>query len=469
MGPVPGAYLLGRKKMSKSLRRAASNTTLQVVLALAFGILLGVSAPSFATSMQLLSDLFIKLIKMVIPPIAFLTIVIGIAEMRDLRRLGSVGGRALIYFEVVSTLALIVGLVVMNVVRPGDGFDRAAIGGQAIDVSKYAAVPMGKYMSDFASGIVPDNAVAAFAKGDLLQIVFFAVLFGCAAVLIGDRAKPFVGIANSVNDILFKIVGMIMRLAPIGAFGAMAFTVGRYGVGSILVLGHMLIAVYLTCALFIFGILGGIARFFGFSLFRFIRYIADEVLVVFGTCSSESVLPRLLDKLTHLGCSRSSVGLVLPVGYSFNADGTAIYLSMASLFIAQAYGIHMSVMEQFGLLLLLLITSKGSGSVAGSGFVVLAATLSATHILPVEGLMLLIGIDRFMSEARSVTNIIGNALATVVVAKASGDFDPVVADAVYAETFGDGVAFQTGNPGKRDSRGAVPGIEAVEPRLEEPA
>ena len=427
--------------MSKMLRKAASHTTAQVVLALALGILLGFCAPSLGTSMQVLSDLFIKLIKMVIPPIAFLTIVIGIAEMRDLRRLGKVGGRALIYFEIVSTLALIIGLIVMNVVRPGDGFDRGAIGGQAVDIAKYAATPMGTYMSDFAVGIVPDNAVAAFAKGDLLQIVFFAVLFGCAAVLVGDRAKPFVEIAHSANDILFKIVGMIMRLAPVGAFGAMAFTVGRYGIGSILVLGHMLIAIYLTCALFIFGVLGAIARYYGFSLIRFIRFIADEVLVVLGTCSSESVLPRLIDKLTRLGCSRSSVGLVLPVGYSFNADGTAIYLSMAALFIAQAYGIDMSLGQQFGLLLLLLITSKGSGSVAGSGFVVLAATLSATHVLPVEGLMLLIGIDRFMSEARSVTNIIGNALATVVVAKSSGDFDPAVAEATYAETFGKGVHF----------------------------
>jgi aerobic C4-dicarboxylate transport protein len=427
--------------MSKMLRKAASHTTAQVVLALALGILLGFCAPSLGTSMQVLSDLFIKLIKMVIPPIAFLTIVIGIAEMRDLRRLGTVGGRALVYFEIVSTSALVIGLIVMNIVRPGDGFDRGAIGGQAIDITKYAATPMGTYMSDFAVGIVPDNAVAAFAKGDLLQIVFFAVLFGCAAVLVGDRAKPFVEIAHSANDILFKIVGMIMRLAPVGAFGAMAFTVGRYGIGSILVLGHMLIAIYLTCALFIFGVLGTIARYYGFSLIRFIRFIADEVLVVLGTCSSESVLPRLIDKLTRLGCSRSSVGLVLPVGYSFNADGTAIYLSMAALFIAQAYGIDMSLSQQFGLLLLLLITSKGSGSVAGSGFVVLAATLSATHVLPVEGLMLLIGIDRFMSEARSVTNIIGNALATVVVAKSSGDFDPAVAEATYAETFGKGVHF----------------------------
>jgi aerobic C4-dicarboxylate transport protein len=428
--------------MGAAIRRVALSTTGQVVVALLAGILLGVVEPALATSMQAFSDIFIKLIKMVIPPIAFLTIVIGIAEIRDLRRLGSVGGRALIYFEIVSTLALIVGLIVMNVIRPGDGFDRSAVGGQAVDVAKYASAPIGKYMSDFALGIVPDNAVAAFAKGDLLQIVFFAILFGCAAVLLGERANPFVAVAHATNDILFKIVGMIMRLAPLGAFGAMAFTVGKYGIGSIVVLGHMLLAVYVTCAIFIFGVLGLIARAYGFSLPRFIRFIAEEVLVVFGTCSSESVLPRLLVKLNALGCSRSTVGLVLPIGYSFNADGTAIYLSMAALFIAQAYGIDMTLSQQIGLLLLLLVTSKGSGSVAGSGFVVLAATLSATHILPVEGLALLIGIDRFMSEARSVTNIIGNALAAVVVAKASGEFDISAANAAYEDAFGSGVKFQ---------------------------
>ncbi|MEH2487746.1 C4-dicarboxylate transporter DctA [Bradyrhizobium sp. AZCC 2230] len=427
--------------MTTLLRRLSKNLTVQVLLALLLGATLGVLWPAVGTSMQMLSDIFIKLIKMVIPPIAFLTIVVGIAEVRDLRRLGRVGGQALIYFEVVSTIALVVGMIVMNVLRPGAGFDRAAIGSQAVDVSKYKAAPVGSYFFDFLSGIVPDNAVAAFAKGDLLQIVFFGVLFGCAAVLVGDRARPFVLVAQSANDILFNIVGMIMRLAPIGAFGAMAFTVGRYGLGSILVLGHMLVAVYATCIIFMFVVLGAVARLNGFSFVRFLRYMADEALIVLGTCSSESVLPRLMDKLTQLGCSRSSVGLVLPIGYSFNADGTAIYLSMAALFIAQAYGIEMTVLQQIGLLLLLLITSKGSGSVAGSGFVVLAATLSATHVLPVEGLALLIGIDRFMSEARSVTNIIGNGVATVVVSKMSAEFDPVQADSAYAQRFGAGVKF----------------------------
>lgn len=403
--------------MPTLLRRSLGNLTAQVVLALLLGVAVGLLWPTVGVSMQMLSDIFIKLIKMVIPPIAFLTIVIGIAEVRDLRRLGRVGGQALIYFEVVSTIALIVGLIVMNVLKPGAGFDRSTISSQAVDISKYKGGAVGSYFFDFLSGIVPDNAVAAFAKGDLLQIVFFGLLFGCAAVLVGDRARPFVALAQSVNDILFKIVGLIMRLAPIGAFGAMAFTVGRYGIGSILVLGHMLFAVYTTCFIFMFVVLGAICRLSGFSFTRFLRFMADEALIVLGTCSSESVLPRLMDKFAHLGCSRSSVGLVLPIGYSFNADGTAIYLSMASLFIAQAYGIEMSLLQQIGLLLLLVVTSKGSGSVAGSGFVVLAATLSATHVLPVEGLMLLIGIDRFMSEARSVTNIIGNGVATVVVSK----------------------------------------------------
>ncbi|MCA6100079.1 C4-dicarboxylate transporter DctA [Bradyrhizobium australafricanum] len=427
--------------MSILLRKFSNNLTAQVVLALLLGATVGALWPGIGASMQMLSDIFIKLIKMVIPPIAFLTIVIGIAEVRDLRRLGRVGGQALIYFEVASTIALIVGLIVMNVLKPGAGFDRAAVGSQAIDISKYKAAPVGSYFFNFLSGIVPDNAIAAFAKGDLLQIVFFGVLFGCAAVLVGERARPFVLLAQSANDILFKIVGMIMRLAPVGAFGAMAFTVGRYGIGSILVLGHMLIAVYATCIIFLFVVLGAVARLNGFSFTRFLRFMSDEALIVLGTCSSESVLPRLMDKLERLGCTRSSVGLVLPVGYSFNADGTAIYLSMAALFIAQAYGIEMSLAQQCGLLLLLLITSKGSGSVAGSGFVVLAATLSATHVLPVEGLALLIGIDRFMSEARSVTNIIGNGVATVVVSKMSGEFDPVQADAAYAERFGAGVKF----------------------------
>ncbi|UPK37222.1 C4-dicarboxylate transporter DctA [Bradyrhizobium sp. 186] len=427
--------------MTTLLRSLSKNLTVQVLLALLLGAALGVLWPAVGVSMQMLSDIFIKLIKMVIPPIAFLTIVIGVAEVRDLRRLGRVGGQALIYFEVVSTIALVVGMIVMNVLKPGAGFDKAAVGSQAVDISKYKAAPVGSYFFDFLSGIVPDNAVAAFAKGDLLQIVFFGVLFGCAAVLVGDRARPFVLVAQSANDILFKIVGMIMRLAPIGAFGAMAFTVGRYGLGSILVLGHMLVAVYATCIIFMFVVLGAVARLNGFSFVRFLRYMADEALIVLGTCSSESVLPRLMDKLSQLGCSRSSVGLVLPIGYSFNADGTAIYLSMAALFIAQAYGIEMTVLQQIGLLLLLLITSKGSGSVAGSGFVVLAATLSATHVLPVEGLALLIGIDRFMSEARSVTNIIGNGVATVVVSKMSAEFDPAQADSAYAQRFGAGVKF----------------------------
>lgn len=446
--------------MLHAIRRTSSNLTLQVVVALFAGAALGVLWPSFAVSLQALSDTFIKLIKMVIPPIAFLTIVIGIAEVSDLKKVGRIGGSALLYFEVASTLALIIGLIVVNLVRPGDGFDRSRVGAVAVDVTKYASASADRYMVDLLSNIVPDNAVAAFAKGDLLQIVFFAIAFGCAAVLIGERAKPFVVVAQAANDILFQLVALIMRLAPLGAFGAMAFTVGRYGVGSILVLGHMLLSVYLTCALFVAVVLGAIARAYGFSLFRFIRYIGAEVLVVLGTCSSESVLPRLMTKLQRLGCSKSSVGLVLPVGYSFNADGTAIYLSMASLFIAQAYGIDMSFGQQLGLLLLLLVTSKGSGSVAGSGFVVLAATLSATHVLPVEGLLLIIGIDRFMSEARSVTNIIGNSLATVVVAKMSGEFDPAAAEAAYAEAFGPDVPFQQG----RSRRPA-----AVSPPVDGPA
>ena len=428
--------------MRMNLRSLVMNVTFQVIVCLCLGVLLGQVFPAAGQAMQVFSDLFIRLIRMVIPPIAFFTIVIGLAEIRDLKQLGQIGGRALLYFEVVSTLALVVGLIVMNIIKPGAGFDRSHITGSMPNLSQYTSIPMGKYMGDFFMNIIPDNAVAAFAKGDLLQIVFFGILFGCAAVLIGDAAKPLIGVAKSANDILFKIVGMIMRLAPLGAFGAMAFTVGKFGIGSILVLGNMLAAVYITSILFVVVVLGSVSRLYGFSILRFIRFIGEETLIVFGTCSSETVLPRLLTKLNRLGVSRSCVGLVLPVGYSFNADGTALYLSMAALFIAQAYGIDMSVWQQLGLLFLLVVTSKGSGSVAGSGFVVLAATLSATHILPVEGLLLLIGIDRFMSEARSVTNIIGNSLASVIVAKMSGEFDPAAAEDTYAEAFGPGVRFQ---------------------------
>ena len=428
--------------MGMKLKSLIKNVTFQVIVCLCLGVLLGHFSPAAGQAMQVFSDLFIRLIRMVIPPIAFFTIVIGLAEIRDLKQLGQIGGRALIYFEVVSTLALVVGLIVMSIIKPGVGFDRSHIAGPMPNLSQYTSVPMGTYMGDFFLNIVPDNAVAAFAKGDLLQIVFFGILFGCAAVLIGDDAKPVIGVAKSATEILFKIVGLIMRLAPLGAFGAMAFTVGKFGVGSILVLGNMLAAVYITSTLFVVVVLGSVSRLYGFSILRFIRFIGDETLIVFGTCSSETVLPRLLTKLNRLGVSRSCVGLVLPVGYSFNADGTALYLSMAALFIAQAYGIDLSLWQQLGLLFLLVVTSKGSGSVAGSGFVVLAATLSATHILPVEGLLLLIGVDRFMSEARSVTNVIGNSLASVIVAKMSGEFDPAAAEGAYAEAFGPGIRFQ---------------------------
>ena len=442
--------------MPIAIRRRFSGLTAQVITALIAGAALGVVWPDLAVSMQVVSDTFIKLIKMVIPPIAFITIFVGIAEVSDLKKVGRVGGCALLYFETVSTLALIIGMVVVNVIRPGDGFDRGRVGAPTVDLSKYTGTPAGKYMSEILTNIVPDNAVAAFAKGDLLQIVFFAVVFGCAAVLVGKRAQPFVVVAQAANDVLFQLVAMIMRLAPLGAFGAMAFTVGRYGIGSILALGYLLLGVYITCALFVVVVLGAIARAYGFSLFRFIRYVGEEVLIVFATCSSESVLPRLMTKLNRLGCSKPSVGLVLPTGYSFNADGNAIYYSMGALFIAQAYGIDMGLGQQLSLLLLLLVTSKGSGSVAGSGFVVLAATLSATHILPVEGLLLIVGIDRLMSEARTVTNIIGNSLATVVVAKMSGEFDPAAAEIAYAEAFGPGVPFHLSRSRRHAATGAQP-------------
>lgn len=422
-------------------RRWYGNLTVQVVLAILLGIATGHLAPAFGQAMQPLGDLFIRLIKMVVAPIAFLTIVSGIAAIGDLRRVGRIGGMALLYFELVTTLALGIGVVVMNLLRPGDGFDRAAFGAGAVDVTKYSQMAGEHYMLDFLTHLVPDNIVAAFAKGDLLQIVLFGILFGCAAALAGDRVKPALDAMHALADILFKIIALIMRLAPIGAYGAMAFAVSKYGLGSVLVLGKLMMAVYVTCALFVFVVLNAIARMCGFSLLRFLRFVGQEIMIVFGTASSESVLPRLMARLERLGCSSPTVGLVLPTGYSFNMDGTSIYLSMAALFIAQAYGIDLSLGQQIGLLVLLMVTSKGAGAVAGAGFVTLAATLSATHALPVEGLALLIGVDRFMAEARSVTNIVGNSLATVVVAKMCGEFDETAADAAYREHFGDDARF----------------------------
>jgi aerobic C4-dicarboxylate transport protein len=403
------------------LPRIARNLTAQVLFAVACGVTLGVVAPDAAKTLKPLGDTFINLVKMVITPIIFLTIVHGIASMADLRKLGRVGGKALLYFEIVSTLALAIGLVVVNLTKPGNGIDASAI--RAGDVSAYAKTGAGQSTLEFLLHIVPSNVVAAFASGELLPVVFFSVLFGVALTAVGDAGRDIADLLVRLQAVFFKIVAIVMLVAPIGAFGAMAYTIGTFGLASLLPLARLMLDVYITMALFIFIVLGLICRAFGFRLLKFLRYIREEILLVLGTSSSEAALPRMLEKLERYGCAKPVVGLVIPTGYSFNLDGTSIYLSMAAIFIAQVYRVDLTIGEQLGLLGILMLTSKGAAGVTGSGFIVLASTLAATRTVPVEGVALLLGVDRFMSEARAITNLIGNGVATLVVARSEGAFD----------------------------------------------
>jgi aerobic C4-dicarboxylate transport protein len=405
---------------SPRLARLGSNLTVRVLVAIALGALVGALWPDAGRALKPVGDTFVNLVRMVIAPVIFLTIVGGVAHTTDLKRVGRVGLKALIYFEVVTTFALAIGLVVMNVLRPGEGIDatRVATG----DVSAFAAQGKELRFVDFLTHIVPSSVVGAFAQGEILQVVFFSVLFGVALASLGPAGRPVVRMLDRLMQVFFRIVGLVMVVAPIGAFGAMAYTIGNFGVASLLTLGRLMACVYATMALFIFVVLNLIARFAGFSLFRLLAFIKDEILIVLGTSSSEAVLPRMLDKMERFGCARPVVALVIPAGYSFNLDGTSIYLSMATLFIAQAYGVHLSLGQQLGVLGVLMITSKGAAGVTGSGFIVLASTLAALRVLPVEGVALVLGVDRFMSEARSITNLIGNAVATVVIAKSEGAF-----------------------------------------------
>ncbi|MES2536263.1 MAG: dicarboxylate/amino acid:cation symporter [Pseudomonadota bacterium] len=397
----------------------------QVLVAIFIGVLLGYFYPETGAAMKPLGDAFIKLIKMIIAPIIFCTVVVGIAGMEDMKKVGKTGGLALLYFEVVSTIALIVGLIVVNVVQPGAGMN---VDPSSLDTKAVAAYTgPGKMQSttDFFLNIIPSTVVDAFAKGEILQVLLFSVLFGFALHRFGGRGTLVFDVIEKTSHVLFSIVGIIMKFAPIGAFGAMAFTIGRYGLGSLLSLGKLMGTFYLTCLIFIFVVLGAIARLHRFSIWKFIKYIKEELLIVLGTSSSESVLPRMMAKLENLGAKKSVVGLVIPTGYSFNLDGTSIYLTMAAVFIAQATNTPLSLGQQITLLAVLLLTSKGAAGITGSGFIVLAATLSAVGGVPVAGLALILGIDRFMSEARALTNLIGNGVATVVVAKWTGDIDNV--------------------------------------------
>ncbi|MEH8183163.1 dicarboxylate/amino acid:cation symporter [Aeromonas allosaccharophila] len=411
-------------------KKVFSSLYFQVLLAITLGVFLGHVYPELGANMKPLGDGFVKLIKMIIAPVIFCTVVTGIAGMESMKAVGKTGAIALIYFEVVSTIALIIGLCVVNLLQPGGGMniDPAALDASAI--SAYAEQAKSQGIIAFLLDIIPGSVIGAFASGNILQVLLFAVLFGFSLHHIGEKGQIIFGVIDSFSKVIFGIINMIMRLAPIGAFGAMAFTIGKYGVGPLVQLGQLIACFYLTCLFFIFIVLGSIAKASGFSILRFISYIREELLIVLGTSSSESVLPRMLDKMEKLGCQKSVVGLVIPTGYSFNLDGTSIYLTMAAIFIAQATNTPLDLFQQITLLVVLLISSKGAAGVTGSGFIVLAATISAVGHLPLAGLALILGIDRFMSEARALTNLIGNGVATVVVAKYCKQLDEKKMDAV---------------------------------------
>jgi aerobic C4-dicarboxylate transport protein len=395
----------------------------QVIVAIVIGVLLGHFFPDAGAAMKPLGDGFIRLIKMIIAPIIFCTVVVGIAGMEDMKKVGKTGGYALLYFEIVSTIALIVGLVIVNLVRPGAGMNIDPATLDTKGIAAYTKPGQMQSTTDFLLNVIPSTVVDAFAKGEILQVLLFSVMFGFALHKFGGRGTLVFDMIEKTSHVLFAIVGIIMKVAPIGAFGAMAFTIGRYGVGSLVSLGKLMGTFYATCLVFILVVLGIIARIHGFSILKFIRYIKEELLIVLGTSSSESVLPRMMAKMENLGVKKSTVGLVIPTGYSFNLDGTSIYLTMAAVFIAQATNTPMTLTQQLTLLAVLLLTSKGAAGVTGSGFIVLAATLSAVGQVPVAGLALILGIDRFMSEARALTNLIGNGVATVVVGKWCGELD----------------------------------------------
>jgi aerobic C4-dicarboxylate transport protein len=404
-------------------KRIFSSLYVQVITAIVIGVILGHFYPHTGEQMKPLGDAFIKLIKMIIAPIIFCTVVVGIAGMEDMKKVGKTGGLALLYFEIVSSIALVVGLVIVNLVAPGAGMNVDAATLDTKGIAAYTDPAKMQGTVEFLLAIIPNTVVDAFAKGEMLQVLLIAMLFGFALHRFGGRGTMVFDLVEKLSHVLFTIVGYIMKLAPIGAFGAMAFTIGKYGVGSLLSLGKLMGTFYATCLIFIFVVLGTIAKAHGFSIWKFIKYIKEELLIVLGTSSSEAALPRMMVKMENLGAKKSTVGLVIPTGYSFNLDGTSIYLTMAAVFIAQATNTPMTLLQQLTLLAVLLLTSKGAAGVTGSGFIVLAASLSAVGHVPVAGLALILGIDRFMSEARALTNLIGNGVATIVVAKWTGDLD----------------------------------------------
>jgi aerobic C4-dicarboxylate transport protein len=396
----------------------------QVLLAIALGGLLGFLQPSWGVALKPLGDMFVKLIKMLIAPIIFTTVVVGIAGMGDMKKVGRVGGKALLYFEVISTFALVIGLVMVKLLQPGSGMNADPVALDTKDIQAYTSSAKSQTTMEFLLNIIPKTFVDAFAGGEILQVLFVAILTGFALSRLGASFAPVTHALHKATHIFMSMIGIIMKAAPIGAFGAMAFTIGKFGVGTLLSLGSLMLCMYFTCGAFIVVILGGICRFWiGVNIFDVIRYVKEELLIVVGTSSSEAVLPALMTKMEALGCSEGTVGIVVPSGYSFNLDGTSIYLTMAAIFVAQATNTQLTLTQELGILLILMLTSKGAAGVVGSGFVTLAATLGATGTIPVAGMVLLLGIDRFMSEARSVTNFIGNTVATLAIARWEGELD----------------------------------------------
>ena len=395
----------------------------QVLFAILVGVILGYVAPETGAAMRPLGDGFIKLVRMMITPIIFCVVVTGIAKIGDLKAVGRIGVKALVYFEVISTLALIIGLVVVNVLNPGVGINPDPSTLDTSRISNFTAAAEKLSTVDFLLNIIPNTVVGAFATGDILQVLFFSILFGIALLYLGEEGRHLIAVIDQFTHALFRMINMMMRVAPIGAFGAMAFTIGSFGIETLARLAWLMLGVYTTCLFFIFVVLGIVSYMSGFSILKFLKYIREELFITVGTSSSEAVLPRMMTKLENLGCSKPVVGLVIPTGYSFNLDGTSIYMTMAAIFIAQATNSPLSFAQQIGLLGLAILTSKGSAAITGAGFVTLAATLAAFPAVPVAGLALIFGIDRFMSEARSLTNLIGNGVATVVVARWEGALD----------------------------------------------
>lgn len=408
---------------SAAPRKRGPSLYVQVLVAIAAGVALGWLRPEWGMSMRPLGDGFVKLIKMLIGPIVFTTVAVGIAGMKDLKKAGRVGGKAVLWFEIMTTVALVIGLAMAHLVRPGHGIHATVEKLDTGVLDKTLSGPRPHGLVEHLLAIIPDSFVGAFVGGDVLQVLFLGVLMGVALAGLGERAAPLVHLFEQLAAGVFAVVGIVMRFAPVGAFGAMAFTIGKYGVGTLGSLAKLMATFYVTALLFVFVVLGGVMRSMGLSLVRLLAYLREELVIVLGTSSSESALPRLMNKLEALGCGPSVVRLVVPTGYSFNLDGTSIYLTMAALFVAQALDVDLSLRDEITLLLVLLLTSKGAAGVTGSGFVTLAATLASTGSIPVAGLTLLLGIDRFMSEARALTNIVGNAVATIVVARWEKDLD----------------------------------------------